>query len=197
MGVSLKEYFAINMITWCQAKFDILSFKSKKFDLKLEILMIRHLLNIETYLKGMCCIILQNFFWCPINQIVNISMFSCFFSVRVFFHRHWRFTGQQGKRGDHLLCHSTTSTRPQTFRHLFATLHVRWLSRIFNRNACIYQAATQWDLPPYWIIVWLIDYAMFVYLLTWWFDFCHHSTVSHTNTLLFLTFSFKNFIYIC
>ena len=30
------------------------------------------------------------------------------FFIRVFFHRHWRFTGQQGKGGDHLLLHSTT-----------------------------------------------------------------------------------------
>ena len=32
------------------------------------------------------------------------------FSSRVFFHRHWRFIGQQGRGGDHLLFHSTTST---------------------------------------------------------------------------------------
>ena len=50
----------------------------------------------------------------------------------------------------------------------FATLHVRWLSRMFNRNACVYQRATQWDLPPYliaiWLIDWLIDYARCVRL---------------------------------
>ena len=88
-----------------------------------------------------------------------------FFSIRVFFHRHWRFTGQQGKGRVHLLFHSTTSTLLWTLRHLFATLHVRWLSHIFNRNACIYQTATQWDLPPYRITIWLIDDAMFVCLL--------------------------------
>ena len=54
---------------------------------------------------------------------------SFFFSIRIFFHRHWRLTGQQGKGGDHLLFHSTTSTRSRTFRYLFATLHVRWLSQ--------------------------------------------------------------------
>ena len=37
----------------------------------------------------------------------NISWFF-FLSIRVFFHRHWRFTGQQGKGGDHLFFHSTT-----------------------------------------------------------------------------------------
>ena len=48
-----------------------------------------------------------------------------FFSIRVFFYGHWRLTGQHGKGGDHFLFHSTTSTRSQTFNHLFATLHVR------------------------------------------------------------------------
>ena len=47
-----------------------------------------------------------------------------FFSIRVFFHRHWRFTGQQKKWGNYLLFLSTTSALSQTFRHLLATLHV-------------------------------------------------------------------------
>ena len=50
-----------------------------------------------------------------------------FFYYQGFLQRHWRFTGQRGRRGDHLLFHSNTSTRSQTFRHLFGTLHVRWL----------------------------------------------------------------------
>ena len=93
-----------------------------------------------------------------------------FFSIRVFFHGHWRLTGQQGKGGDLLLFHSTTSTRSRTFRHLFTTLHVRWLSLIFNRNACIYQTATRWDVPPYGITIWLIDVTLSFCLSTWWFD---------------------------
>ena len=76
-----------------------------------------------------------------------------FFFYQGFLHRHWRFTGQQGKGGDHLLFHSTTSTCSRILRHLFATLHVRWLSRISNRNVCVYQTATQWDLPPYRITI--------------------------------------------
>ena len=48
-------------------------------------------------------------------------------------------------------------------RHLFATLYVRWLSHIFNCNACVYQTATQWDLPPYWMTIWVID---------WWCNVC-------------------------
>ena len=50
-----------------------------------------------------------------------------FFANKIFFHRHWRFTGQLGKGGDHLLFRSTTSAHSLTSRHLFATLHVRWL----------------------------------------------------------------------
>ena len=85
-------------------------------------------------------------------------------SVRVFFHGYWRLTGQQEKEGDNLLLHSTTFTRSWTFRHLFATLHVRYLSHIFNRTTCIYQTATRWDLPPYRITVWLIHDVMLIYV---------------------------------
>ena len=93
-----------------------------------------------------------------------------FFSIRVFFHRHWRPTGQQGTGADHLLFLSTTSTHSQTFRH-FATLHVRWLSHIFNRTACIYQTATRWDLQTYRITIWLIDdLALSFCLITCRFD---------------------------
>ena len=94
------------------------------------------------------------------------------FFYQGFLHRHWRFTGQQRKGRNHLLFHSTTSTRSQTLRHLFATLHVRWLSRIFNRNACVYQTATRWDLPPYRITIWVIDWwcnVCFFYLMNWFY----------------------------
>ena len=94
-----------------------------------------------------------------------------FFSIRVFFHGHWRLTWQQGKRGDHFLFQSTTSTLSQTLRHLLATLDVRWLSHVFNRTACIYQTANRWDLPPYRNIIWLIDDAKLVFVsFTWRFN---------------------------
>ena len=99
-------------------------------------------------------------------------IFVKFFFLSGFLHRYRRFTGQQGNGGDHLLFHSTTSTRSQTLRHLFATLHVRWLSRTFNRNACVYQTATRWDIPTNRITIWVIDWwcTMFVCLFTWWID---------------------------
>ena len=81
---------------------------------------------------------------------------------------------------------STTSTRSRTFRHLFATLHVRWLSHIFNRNACIYQIATRWHLPPYRITIWLIDDVilfLFVCMLNWFFRFCYSYMTWQTSGL--------------
>ena len=96
------------------------------------------------------------------NKNIVIIFFK--FSIRVFFHGYWRLTGQQGKGGDHFLFHSTTSTRLRTFRHLVATLHVRWLSHIFNRAAFIYQAATRWNLPPYRFTIWLIDDVALVFV---------------------------------
>ena len=102
---------------------------------------------------------------------IPLSEHFFFFSIRVLFHRDWRLTGLEGKGGDHLLFHSTTSTSSRTFRHLFATLYVRWLSHIFNRIVCIYQAATRWDLPPYRITIWLTnDVTLSFCLFTWWFD---------------------------
>ena len=82
-----------------------------------------------------------------------------FFSIRLFFHGYWLFTGQQGKGQGHLLFHCTTSTTSKsfifylqlcmwddyhlslitslvftrllrTFRHLFAFFHARWLWHI-------------------------------------------------------------------
>ena len=102
--------------------------------------------------------------WKLLFIYVSENIFICFsFSIRVFFHGHWRFSEQYGKGGDHRLFRSTTPTCSRTFRHLFATLHVRRLSRIFNRFTCIYETATQWDEPPYRITIWLIDW-----LIDWW-----------------------------
>ena len=95
------------------------------------------------------------------------TMFFCFCFFGVFFYQGFlsrtlttHRTAGEG-RGPSLF-HSTTSTRSRTFRHLFATLHVRWLSHIFNCTACIYQTATRWDLPLYWITIWLFHDVMLI-----------------------------------
>ena len=58
-------------------------------------------------------------------------------------------------------CQSHPLTNIQTFICDFA----REMT-IFNRNACNYQTATRWDLPPYRFLIWLIDNVIlnFVYL---------------------------------
>ena len=46
----------------------------------------------------------------------------------------------------------------------FVTLHVRWLSCISNPTACIYQASTRWDSPPYQVTIWVIDNVMLIFV---------------------------------
>ena len=59
---------------------------------------------------------------------------------------------------------STNSTRSQRIRHLFATLHVKCPQRIFNRISRIYQSATRWDQPNYWITIWVINDGILIYV---------------------------------
>ena len=68
--------------------------------------------------------------------------------------------GAAGEEGGPSLFLSVTPTHSRTFRHFFATLHVRWLSRFFNRTGCNYQTAIWLDLPPSWITIWLVDDAL-------------------------------------
>ena len=91
----------------------------------------------------------------------NIEVLFFYFFLSGFFSRT---LATHRTAGDHLLFYSATSTCSRTFRHLFATLNVRWLLHIFNRNACIYQTATRWDLPPYQITIWLIDDMILIFV---------------------------------
>ena len=52
---------------------------------------------------------------------------------------------------------SNTSKHWQTFRQLFDTLHVRWLSRILNSTACNYQTTNRGELSTWKITIWLLD----------------------------------------
>ena len=102
------------------------------------------------FLRCFCNIIIDCAKTCNCHDcsklLVSNDQMNNFFFYQGFLHRHWQFTGQKGKGGEHLLFHSTTSTRSRTLRHLFETLHVRWLSRIFNRKACVYQTATRFPV---------------------------------------------------
>ena len=89
---------------------------------------------------------------------ISLISYIFFLPIRVFFHKHWRFTGQhRGSQG--------TIFVPLYDFHSFTK--IKWLSCIFNRTASIYQIATRWDLPPYWITIWMIEdvILIFVYVL--------------------------------
>ena len=78
------------------------------------------------------------------------------------------------------LYHFHPLTNNETFICNFAC---EWLSHIFNRNACVYQIATRWDLPPYRITIWVIDWWCHVCLFTWWIDtrFCYSDLTLETG----------------
>ena len=102
-------------------------------------------------------------FWIKAN---SFFFYQGFLSQTLTIHR----TAREGKGRNHLLFHFTTSTCSRTLRHLFATLQARWLSRIFNRNVCVYQTAATWNLRSYRITIWLIDKWCNNCLFTWWVD---------------------------
>ena len=92
-----------------------------------------------------------------------------------FFLSGFSFTGtdnSQHSRGREGTIFFSTLPLPPAHEHSSATLHVRWLSHNFNCNACIYQTATRWDLPPYQITIWLTDDVDIDFcLLACWIDF--------------------------
>ena len=87
-----------------------------------------------------------------------------FFSIRVFFHGHWRLTGQQEKGGDHLLFHSTTSIRSRIFRHLFATLHgvdyhIFLITPLVFTRLLLNEIYHLIKLPFDWLMIWHYDFV--------------------------------------
>ena len=77
---------------------------------------------------------------------------------------------QQEKGGDHFLFHSATSTCSQTFRHLFVTLHARWLSHILIALLLLPDCYSMrfTTLSNYHLINWWCEVSFC--LCTWWFD---------------------------
>ena len=69
-------------------------------------------------------------------------------------------TAEEGRGPSFPLYHFHPLTNIQTFMCNFA----REMTIIFNRNACIYQAATLWHLPPYRITIWLIDDIILIFV---------------------------------
>ena len=90
---------------------------------------------------------------------INFFFYQGFLSRALTTHRT---AERNGGVGDHLLFHSTTFTRSRIFRHLLATLHVRWLSILLIASLVFTRLlATRWgfyhliELPFDWLIMWL------------------------------------------
>ena len=132
------------------------------------------------FFLGGCCVNMDVFFTQEIT--CKNTCFFCFVFVFVFFLSWFSFTdiddSQDSRRregGDHLLFHSTTSTRSRTFRYLFATLHVRWLSHIFNHTASIYQTT--------YYSMWFTTLSNY-HLIDWWREVSHPCITSEpTNQM--------------
>ena len=92
------------------------------------------------------------------NSVYWIGFFTCnFFFCQGFLSQTLTVdrTAAEGRGASFIsLYHFHPITNIEIF---FATLHVRWPSRIFNRKPCAYQTATRLDLQPYRITIWLID----------------------------------------
>ena len=89
-----------------------------------------------------------------------------FFSIRVFFHRHWRFTGQQGKEGYFFY---STLPPPPTYEHwdiylqlcMWDDYYVFLITTLVFTRLLLNEIYHLIELP----FDWLIDDAMFVCLL--------------------------------
>ena len=110
----------------------------------------------------------SGFFSTP--KLMNSSTFQTekppyyFFSIRVFFHRHWRFTGQQGKRGGHLLFHSTTAHEHWDIYLqlcMWDDYHVFLIATLVFTRLLLDEIYHLIELP----FEWLFDDSMFVCLL--------------------------------
>ena len=87
-----------------------------------------------------------------------------FFFYQGFLHRHWRFTGQQGKRRGHLLFHSTTAHEHWDIYLqlcMWDDYHVFLIATLVFTRPLLDEIYHLIELP----FEWLIDDAMFVCLL--------------------------------
>ena len=117
------------------------------------------------------------------DNLSKIQLFSfCFFlpgffSQRLTIHR----AAGEGRGPSFIpLYHFHPLTNIETFICNFAC---EMTITIFNRNVCVYQTATRWDLPPYRITIWLIDWWCNVCLFTWWIGtrFCYIDLTLETD----------------
>ena len=97
----------------------------------------------------------------------NLIKFTTTFSIRVFLHWHWQFTGQLGKRGVHFYSSLPFPSAHQN-SHIYLLLctwdgyHAFLIEPIVSTRGR--------DLTPQSITIWVTDNKILNFsLLTWWF----------------------------
>ena len=118
-----------------------------------------------------------------INRLLNFTMYiltilacslklrtTIFFSVRVFFHGHWRLTGQQGARGDNLLFDSITSTCSGTFSIylqlcMWDDCHIYLIAPLVFARLPLHGIYHLIEIPFDWLMMWQM--VLFVYMMIW------------------------------
>ena len=97
------------------------------------------------------------------------STFAWFFFLSGYF-----FTDtddSQGSREREGIIFYSTLPLPPAHKHWGIYLQLcMWDDYLIFLIACVYQTATRWDLPPYRITIWVIDWWCKVFLFTWWID---------------------------
>ena len=102
------------------------------------------------------------------NSLIMQKLYLALIRGLFFLSGFWRLTGQQGKGRDHFLFYSPTSTGSRTFRHLLATLYVRWLSHIFILFAWYLPDCYSTRFTTLWSYHWSIDdVTLLVYVMIW------------------------------
>ena len=114
---------------------------------------------------------------CIMLKIDRTCLSFLFFSIRVFFTD--TDNSQDSRERDEPsfvpLYHFHPLKNIETFICNFACEMTITYFCLPNRNACVCQAATLWDLPPYRIIIWVID---------WWCNVCLFTLYIDTRFLL-------------
>ena len=99
-------------------------------------------------------------------RLVVSYLWQGFFSIRVFFHRHWRFTKQQGQGGV-IFCSTLPLPAAHKHRNNYLKLCMRDVYHLFSIAALVLTRLLLGEI--YHLIElpfgWLIDYTMFVCLL--------------------------------
>ena len=109
----------------------------------------------------------RQFFYCPgiftwWSRALLPPIFTLFFFVFVFLSQILATLEAAWEERRPSLFFFTNFTFSQTFRHIFETLHLRWLSHIFNYVTFNYQTTSRWDLPPTGTTIWFIFGEMLI-----------------------------------